>query len=529
VDRRSFLAGLAAAGTAACASDATTESAGGAATGPVGAAEPAAAPLPPGVFGLGVASGDPLDDRVILWTRLASEPLAADGGAPAGPVEVAYDVSTDPTFSALVASGLTSATPELGHSVHVDVTGLQPDTVYFYRFRTADQTSPAGRTRTFPRADADPGRFRFVFASCQDLQWGRFPVWGRAAEEDDLDAIVFLGDYIYELNLGDLSPSKDGERVWAGPEPVTLEDYRRRYAQTTADPQLQAARGAAPWFVTWDDHEVSNNYAGDVAQTGITTPTPEARARRIAAYQAWYENTPIRIEPEPTDFDALVVHRDLRFGSLAQLYTIETRQSADVPACRTDGGLNSDKGPLCDEARDEERSILGEAQEAWLTERLTAATARWNIITNPIMLAELNLGTDQAPSTMRDTWSGYPAARRRLLDTIRTAEVANPVVVTGDWHSSFVLDVTDDSGQVVMPELLGGSVSTVIFESEDFSVANPNVRYWKDAHCYAVVTVTDARLLCEFKYVDDIWDVDAPVTETDSFEVLAGEHSARRL
>jgi alkaline phosphatase D len=485
--------------------------------------------LPAGVFALGVASGDPLADRIMLWTRLASAPTAVDGGAPDGDVEVAFDVATDDAFEDLVASGIAIASPALGHSIHVDVTGLAPDTWFHYRFRASGQTSETGRTRTFPAADATPDRFRFVFASCQDLQWGRYPAWGRASEQPDLDAVVFLGDYIYEINLGDLSPTGDGSRVWAGPVPMTLADYRMRYAQTKADPQLQAAHLMAPWIVTFDDHEVSNNYAGDVGQADIDQPN--SRDRRLAAYQAWYEHTPIRIdevpdEPGPADFADLRVHRDFSFGSLARLFAIETRQHADPPACREGGDLLSDEGPLCPEAEDPARTNLGDEQESWLFDGLGATDAAWNVIANPLMLAELNVGTAEEPAFTRDAWSGYPAARQRLLGAIVDAKVPNPVVVTGDWHASFVLDVKAEAdGPTVMPEFLASSISTIAFEN-DYRALNPQVRYFAVEHGYGLVTVTPEQLECEFHYVDDVWDADAPISRIDRWVVRDGEHEA---
>jgi alkaline phosphatase D len=533
MDRRGFLAGLAATTAVACTSRSTDSSTTSTSTKKVVAAEPAASELPPNAFATGVASGDPLADRVIIWTRLVADPRAVGGGIPSSPVEVAFDVAEDSGFTKLVASGIAVASPDLGHSVHVDVTGLQPDTKYHYRFRAGSQTSPAGRTQTFPSASQSPDQLRFVFASCQDIQWGRFPLWQHASEEPDLNAVVFLGDYIYEMNFGDQSPEQQGERVWANKEAVTLDDYRVRYAQTNADTQLAAARAVAPWIVTFDDHEVANNYAGDVAQDDLAQPTEAAKVRRVAAYQAWYENTPIRITPDPTastDFGSLQVYRDFTYGKLASMFTIETRQQADPPSCRTETGLASDTGPLCDEAKDPSRTILGMEQEKWLAGKLERSTSEWNIIANPIMLTELNLGTAEAPVTERDTWSGYPASRARLLDAVQDSKVANPVVVTGDWHTSYVFDVkATPDGPTVMPEFLGGSISTIITADESHKEVNPQVRYWEGKHCYAVVTVTEAQLKCEFKYVDDIWDRNAPISQTDTFVVKNGEHEAQQV
>ena len=533
MDRRRFLGGLAAVTVVSACSGSDDDASGDGTTsttaGPVRAAEPAPATLPAEVFALGVASGDPLADRVILWTRLATAPAVdVPSESPDGEVEVAFDVATDEAFEDLVASDVAVARPALAHSVHVDVTGLQPDTWYFYRFRAGDQTSPVGRTRTFPAEDSQPERFRFVFASCQDYQWGHYAAWGRATEQEDVDAVVFLGDYIYESTFGDLSPTRTGERVWATPEATTLEHYRTRYAQVRSDPQLRAAHHMAPWIVTFDDHEVSNNYAGDVGQADIDQP--RSAERRLAGYQAWYEHMPIRLDP-PDDFGELEVHRGFAFGSLASLFAIETRQRADVPACRTDGTLVSDDGPLCEDTEDEARTNLGEVQETWLHEALASSSTTWNILANPLMLAGLNTGTVETPSYSRDAWVGYPAARRRLLQTITDNEVSNPVAVTGDWHASFVLDVKPDDdpeAETVLPEFLASSISTVLF-ADDYSKANPHMRYFVGEHGYGLVTVTPEDLRCEFHYIEDEWDPDSPLSHVDTWVVRDGEREAQPL
>ena len=536
MDRRTFLTSLAAAGVAvACSTDDSSSSTATTAkrSNTVTAATPAAAPgLAPGSFALGVASGDPLSDAVMLWTRLAASPAAVDGGSPTTDVEVAYDVATDEAFEHLVASGTTVATADLAHSVHLDVTGLRPDTWYFYRFRAGDQTSPVGRTRTFPVADATPDRFRFVFASCQDFQWGHYGAWRHVASEADLDAVVFLGDYIYETNLGDLSPDGSAQRVWANGAAVSLADYRQRYAQTKGDASLQAAHHAVPWVTVFDDHEVSNNYAGDVAQGDVTAP--RSRDRRLAAYQAWYEHTPIRITPAPTAFDDLAVHRSAQFGSLATLFAIETRQHADPPPCRVEPAAGTpslaltDDGAPCPARDDEARSNLGKEQEQWLSSGLTGSDTAWNVIANPILLAGLNVGTADAPKYTLDTWDGYTAARNRLLTAITDGAVANPVVVTGDWHASFVLDVkpTPDAA-TVMPEFLATSITTVNF-AEDYRAANPHVRYFDGTHHgYGAVTVTADEFLCEFKYVADVWDPATEIALVDAWKVVSGAHEAQ--
>ncbi|MFM7062604.1 MAG: alkaline phosphatase D family protein, partial [Actinomycetes bacterium] len=203
---------------------------------------------------------------------------------------------------------------------------------------------------------------------------------------------------------------------------------------------------------------------------------------------------------------------------------------ADPPACRTEGGLTSDTGPLCEEAKDPARSILGKEQEQWLARRLDASRTGWNIIANPIMFAELNTGTVEQPQTERDTWSGYPASRARVIDAVKESKVSNPVLVTGDWHTSFVLDVKESpDAPTVMPEFLGGSISTIITGDESYAAANPQVRYEQRDHCYMFVTVTEAQLTCQFKYVENIWDRNAPISQTDTFVVKRGEHEAQKV
>lgn len=525
MDRRTFLSSLAAATIAtACTTDGDESASNRDKAEAPRRAVPKSAALSANSFSLGVASGDPTADSVMLWTRLCSDPLVDGGGSPTSDVEVAYDVATDEEFAELVASGIALATADLAHSVHVDVTGLASDSWYYYRFRAGEQTSPVGRTRTFPKASASKERLKFAVASCQDFQWGYYGAWAHVAVESDLDAVVFLGDYIYESNLGDLSPDKSAKRVWATAKAETLSEYRLRYAQTKADPQLQAAHHVVPWLTTFDDHEVANNYAGDVGE--FDAGEPKSRDRRLAAYQAWYEHTPIRVESVPTSFDAITVHRSVTFGSLASIFAIETRQHADPPPCRTAAAGFTDDGPDCDERNDPARTNLGEVQEKWLSGALADSESQWNILANPLMLAGINIGTAAEPLYTRDAWDGYPVVRRRLLDHIVDSKVSNPVVVTGDWHASFVLDVkAEPDGPVLMPEFLASSITTFIFGT-DYRAENPHIRYFVGEHCYGLVTVTPDDLLYEFKYIADVWDPETKISHVDGWRVTAGDPTA---
>ncbi|MFM8338099.1 MAG: alkaline phosphatase D family protein, partial [Opitutaceae bacterium] len=232
-------------------------------------------------FSLGIASGDPTPDGVVLWTRLAPRPLEPGGGMRPEPVEVTWVVADDEALTKVVASGSVVANPAWGHSVHVEVSGLRPDRWYFYQFRAGGVESPKGRNRTMPAADSRPERLRFAFASCQNFESGHYTVYQHMARED-LDLVVHLGDYIYEG-----AAHRGRPRVHNGGEIFTLEDYRLRYALYKSDPALRAAHAMAPWIVTWDDHEVANNYAGDIPDKPASRD--EFLRRRAAAYQAYFE------------------------------------------------------------------------------------------------------------------------------------------------------------------------------------------------------------------------------------------------
>jgi alkaline phosphatase D len=239
--------------------------------------------FPADPFTLGVASGDPDHASVVLWTRLAPAPLEPDGGMRPDPVAVAWEVAEDEGMRKVVRAGTATATPGFGHSVHAEVDGLRPDRWYWYRFRAGDARSPVGRTRTLPDPAADPGALRFAFASCQHYEAGLFTAYEQMAR-DELDLVVHLGDYIYE----GAGTDRQVRRHHGGREILTLTDYRVRHSQYRSDPMLQAAHARCPWFLTWDDHEVSNNYAADRSnKRGVSTA--DFLARRAAGYQAYYE------------------------------------------------------------------------------------------------------------------------------------------------------------------------------------------------------------------------------------------------
>jgi len=319
-------------------------------------------------FSLGIASGYPAHDGIVLWTRLAPEPHAG-GGMPAAVVEVAWEVAADDAFRKIVGSGKEFAAPEWAHSVHAEVSGLAPGRKYFYRFHTGSVTSPVGRFQTSPAAGAPTQRLHFAFASCQQYEHGYYVAYRHMATED-LDLVVHLGDYIYESSWG-----RNHVRKHDTGESVTLAEYRNRYALYKSDPDLQAAHAALPWIVTWDDHEVSNDYANDRSQ--FANPPEEFLARRAAAYRAYYEHMPLPKRMQPRGHD-MPIYTRWNYGALARFHVLDDRQYRDHQVCpRPDrGGSNVVEPADCPELLQSERTLLGNAQEWWLADGLAESGAR---------------------------------------------------------------------------------------------------------------------------------------------------------
>jgi len=531
IGRRAFLAGVVATAVAAgCsggdgddASPTTSERA--AVTPGAGADLPPVPPsLPADLFRLGVASGDPLPDAVILWTRLVNDPSVDGGGLPEQPLPVRWEVATSETFDDIVASGDAVAEPAMGHSVHVDASGLEPDTWYQYRFSVGSWTSPVGRTRTAPARGVEVDRLRFAFASCQEYQAGYWGAHSHLAAED-VDLVVFVGDYLYEN-----APDPDGVRTLQSAAPTDLAGYRRRYGEYKSDPALQAAHAAAPWVCTWDDHEVANNYADDVPDgVGAEAGDDGFRERRAAAYQAWYEHTPARVEPP--DGPDVTVYRSLRWGDLARFYVLDGRQYRSDQAC----DAANDVGLACADVEDDDRTMLGSDQERWLGRALEDTDATWNVIAQQTIVSRIvvPLGADEGLNL--DQWDGYPAARRRLVDQLR--EVDNPVIITGDIHASGVGVVTDDpddpSTATTVPELVGTSISSTFPAAfvdlvEAAAAATPSIRYVEPRRRgYVVCEVTADDLTADFRYVTSTAGPESDVSTGARWILDAGDPEPR--
>jgi alkaline phosphatase D len=530
--RRRFL-GLAVAGAgslalAACSGDDGSDGASApSTTGAPGAGSSTTVPDAQGIsadpFTLGVASGDPLPDSVILWTRLAPEPLDPAGAGGLGPddVAVAWEVATDEAFDEVVASGTEVAGAEFGHSVHVDASGLEPDSWYFYRFRLGDFTSPVGRTRTTPADDATVDELRFAFASCQLRTAGHWTSYDHVVA-DEPDLVVFLGDYIYEY------PGGTGPlRVPLEAEPADLADYRVLYAAYKGDAKLQAAHAAAPWVVTWDDHEVENNHAAGVPEDPADAATFDTRRR--AAYQAYWEHLPLRLEP-PAD-GALELYRAVRWGSLATFFVLDGRQYRSDQVC---GDSIPTSASSCPELDDESHTMLGTEQEEWLTGGLAEADTTWKVLAQQTVMKALVLG-DLVLNV--DQWDGYPAARRRLLQAIADEQVENVVVLTGDIHAGGAADIrlpdATTEGQVVAHELVGTSISSpglgaALAGAIDLSTMGLAYANFSD-HGYVRCSVTPERWKAEFLVVDTIDRPTSDVSVDATVEVRAGTAGLRRL
>jgi alkaline phosphatase D len=474
-------------------------------------------------FRLGVASGDPWPDGFVIWTRLAPEPLAPGGGMPAAPVEVAWEIAADERFARVVRSGVAIARPEAAHSVHVEVAGLPPGRPWFYRFRAGAAESPVGRSRTAPAPDAMPARVRLVHGGCQHYEHGFFTAWRHVAEEAELDLVFHYGDYVYEY-----AGRAVGSRGWGGVvrsheggETVTLEDYRRRHAQYRLDPDLQAAHAAHPFAVSFDDHEVENNWAGPVPEA-VTPPgygTPEGFAlRKAAAFQTWFEHMPVRAASRP-DGPSITAYRSLRFGRLAAVQVLDTRSFRDDQPCGDRGGLP------CAEVFRPEATILGAAQEAWLARRL-AGGERWQVIAQQVPVMP-HLAANGAIST--DKWDAYPAARERLLDAIVAGGAANAVVLSGDVHQARAGTIRRGAeGPAVATELVATSITSegdgaeLPRRAEEFRAANPHLAFLHARRGYTLAEFTAGRMEAAFRALPYVSRPGAPREDAARFVVEAG-------
>ncbi|MBA4226135.1 MAG: alkaline phosphatase [Hyphomonas sp.] len=462
-------------------------------------------------FTLGIASGTPRPESVILWTRLAPDPLRG-GGMPPGRAEVRVRVARDPAMRDVIRDEMVSTSDAKAHSVHYKCEGLEPGREYWYQFSYNDEDTVIGRTRTTSPND---DKARIALAYCQHYEAGFYAAYRDLAEWVP-DLVIHTGDYIYEGGVGTLgSYMRDvgaGERrlfetvrLHNGPEIVTLWDYRNRYALYKTDPHLQAAHAIAPWIVAMDDHEIDNNWAGSIPQDPEKQTDLEFRVRKLAAFQAYYEHMPIETPPWVKGTESgLLMHGAFRLGP-AQVHLLDTRQF------RTDQPCGDGRKAYCEEANDPAQTMMGKAQEEWLHSELKRSGAAFNLIATQVWFTPYRYNAPpEAPVTNLDSWDGYPLARQRLADMLATG-VKNPVFLTGDWHTAMASTLYqtpfDTRSKRIGHELVGSSISSGCPWARDMEVmreANPHVSHLNGKQRgYLRVTVSKKDCTGDFRVVED--------------------------
>lgn len=466
-------------------------------------------------FALGVASGDPAMDGFVLWTRLVGRDAAPLAG---NAVVVRYEIAEDPIFRWPVRVGRVRAHPERAHSVHVEVNGLLPGREYWYRFHALGSTSPVGRTVTVPQT-AD--RLRLAITSCQHWEQARFGIY-RDIVAAQPDLILQLGDYVYEQSYPD--PPK--VRSFGAPEPRDLSGYRQRHALYKTDPDLQAAHRAAPWIVTWDDHEVLNDYAGLANREGL--PPEQFARRRSAAYQAYFEHMPIR----PSLWrgrSAPRLYRAVDWGDLASISVLDTRQYRSAPPCAAPNVARNVVIDGCADAARSDATILGAEQEAWLSTRLANERRPWTLVAQQVFFAPLWLNGART-ATFTDQWDGYAANRARMLAGLSAATVRNPLVLSGDVHSFWINDLDGRGVKPVGSEIVTSALAASSPPAGRFGDAlknNPHIRYSNVEQAgYTLLDINAAGLQVDLRVTNDRTQVDSQVASTRRFASPAG---TRRL
>jgi len=547
IDRRGFLKGAAASaalGMTACGDGSAPHAVVPPTPNPAPSPVPSPAPVPttPPSFKHAVASGDPLPEAVILWTRLSD--VSAD-------TPVLWQIASDETFATVIASGMAMALAASDYTVKVDATGLIPDTRYFYRFSSGGATSPTGRTRTAPTVAVEA--LRFAVVTCSDFSRGLYNAYARVAELEDVQAVIHLGDYIYETGRDAVRPHDPPRRI------TTLPDYRRRYASYRETPELQAVHMAHPMIWVWDDHETC-----DAAWRGGADPAdhePETdglwELRRAAGMQAAAEWLPIRL-PEPGRFER--IYRHFSFGPLADLTMIDTRQIGRDQQIESSLPMGfTQTGDFADPAR----TMLGLEQESWVAEQFTRTGHTWRLIGNQVICAPLKIaGAPRATGVSvfanNDQWDGYEPARDRFLDAAAAANVQNLVVLTGDVHASMAFEIARDPNnpasylpatgrgsegvELVTPSISsGGDQANPLSEtadpeafaealitagSEGLRASNPHLKLFDASkNGYLLLTITPDQLRADFWLVPTVLELTEEQTLSYRFDVAAGSNT----
>jgi len=477
-------------------------------------------------FQLGIAAGDPTSDGFVIWTRLAPRPLEIGHGMPSASVPVRWEIATDRGFSNVAQRGEAIARPELGHAVHVEVAGLEPGRDYFYRFTAGAERTPSGRAKTAPAAGSAVAQARFGVLGCQAYEQGFYTAHRKVAAED-LDFVYCYGDYIYE-GLGNRTYTGSGgtienPRQHIGGEVYSLDDYRRRYAQYKLDTDLQASHAAAAWFVTWDDHETTNDW---VSEFDDGVPPEVFRLRRQAAAQAFYEHMPLRRSAFPRGAD-MQLYRHAAWGDLLDLNFLDTRQY------RSDQPCDGRWATTCAGVSAREADVLGQAQEAWLYRNLDQSRAHWKVLAQQIMVMDLDRKEGPDLGYNLDSWAGYAIPRQRLLDRLRERRIGNTIVLTGDEHQNYAGELYRDSRNPEGAPIASEFVATSISSSGDgqdqradgrrYLADNPFLKFNNAQRGYVVCDVTPERWQTEFKVLDKVSERGGTLSTRAKFAVASGD------
>ena len=466
-------------------------------------------------FQLGVASGDPVPDGFVIWTRLAPDPYDPKA-LPDEAIPVAWEVASDDKIKKIVQRGNVYARPELGHSVHVELHGLEHGRQYFYRFTCGDARSRVGRAITTPTPNTKTERLKFALASCQHYDQGYFTAYRDMIAQDPA-MIVHVGDYIYEASWGQSIRHSPIADAW------TLHDYRLMHAVYKLDPDLQDAHAYCPWVLTWDDHEVDNDYSDLVAEDE-TNPILFAK-RRAAAYQAYYENMPLRAMAAPDANMNMQMFQRLNFGDLVEFDVLDLRQYRSVQSCRQPGmrvGRVIDAAH-CPDFDDPKRSMLGAIQETWMGMNFGRTNARWNVIVQSLMMMNFDQVPGEGRGAYSDNWGAYGTARKRIVDLVLKRGLTNVISLGGDIHSYFAGDVVatdaDQNSAPVISEFVGTSITAESYNTKLFDSLmpeNPNIKYVNDRF--------RGYVMCDVGR--DVWNTDFRIVEdarvrTPTFRSLA--------
>ena len=486
------------------------------------------------MFRHGVASGDPLQDRVVIWTRCESE------------CDVRWTVARDQALRDVVASGSDVARADSDLTVKVDAEGLEPDSTYYYFFEAEGVTSPVGRTKTLPDSSE---QLRFAMYSCAKYSAGYFNAFGRIADRDDLDFVLCLGDYIYEYSNDEKGLAS---RIDRGFEPEhecrTIDDYRTRYSQYRRDKDLQRLHQSQPFINIVDDHEFCDNTWRDGAKRHDEKEDGAWADRKAAAFQAWREWIPIRL---PDADDPTRIFRTFHIGGLVDLILLDTRTRRDQQTKDVDV------------MEHEDRTLLGGEQFDWFTKECENSTATWRVVGNSVMigqvrtefmpedlgnpLGELGVLTKREHGPEPDQWDGYPVERRRLLECIKEHAQSGIVFLSGDCHSSWAMDLKLDPDDAAEASI-GGEFATTSLTSENLDedagwhprsrsieierevmANNPHIHWLEtDSHGYVVVDVTPERAQGDWWFVDHIHRPDAGEHHGESWMVRADEDRVRK-